>query len=61
MDRLTSKRYTASSIRRILVYILIGLTGKTADSLTGISREGKISEPALFARVLQRAKVAGNF
>lgn len=61
VDRLTSKRYTASSIRRILVYILIGLTGKTADSLTGISREGKISEPALFARVLSAGEGGREF
>ncbi|MCQ2546531.1 MAG: nucleotidyltransferase family protein [Clostridia bacterium] len=61
VERLTSKRYTASSIRRILMYILIGLTGKTADRLTGITRDGKVSEPALFARVLAAGKGGREF
>ncbi|MBQ6401198.1 MAG: nucleotidyltransferase family protein [Firmicutes bacterium] len=33
LDRMTSKRYTASAIRRILIYILMGLQGSRADAI----------------------------
>ncbi|MDO4177066.1 MAG: nucleotidyltransferase family protein [Bacillota bacterium] len=61
VERLTSKRYTASSIRRILMYILIGLTGKTADRLTGVTKEGRVSDPTLFARVLAAGEGGREF
>lgn len=52
VERLTSKRYSSASVRRILMYILLGLTGKSADLLSGVTKEGQIVEPKLFARVL---------
>ncbi|MCQ2544816.1 MAG: nucleotidyltransferase family protein [Clostridia bacterium] len=52
VERLTSKRYSSASIRRILMYILLGLTGKSADLLSGVSKDGHMLEPKLFARVL---------
>lgn len=61
IERLTSKRYTASAIRRILMYILIGLTGKTADRLTGVSRDVKVAEPVLYARVLAAGEGGREF
>lgn len=61
VEKLTSKRYTASSIRRILMYILIGLTGATADRLTGVQPDGTVQNPPVFARVLAAGEGGREF
>ena len=40
VDRLVSRRYTASTVRRILTYIVLGLTGQQADRLLEGDPEG---------------------
>ncbi|MDO5491364.1 MAG: nucleotidyltransferase family protein [Bacillota bacterium] len=40
LDRMTSKRYTASAIRRILTYILMGLPGGRADAILSGRSDG---------------------
>ena len=61
VERLTSKRYSSSSIRRILMYILLGLTGRSADLLSGVSKDGTMVEPKLFARVLAAGEDGREF
>ena len=40
VDRLVSRRYTASTVRRILTYIVLGLAGQQADRLLEGDPEG---------------------